>query len=388
MAAETRIALAAATLAWIALAARPAGAQDRDDWAIERIESRASVFYQDGLGWQSQAGPDRHGPGSQEAWIIQPIVGMRVRSSADVWHDATLPIDVVTAASPDAIDAVSSASRDNESFTLDFFTHVRDGDDTIWTVHYGGHVEESMRSAWLGAGTSHEMADDNAVLSVSFDLIFDWLDPLWPNGYGPKAVARWTGSLNGSLSQLLSPTTVLELGYGFTAQMGELATTWNSLPQEGRDRIQERLPRTRARHAATLTLRQAIPDIRMFAMASHRVYVDDFGILANTTEAQLTQYLHDDVWVRVGYRFHDQSAASFYTEMFPQGMPTWVPRTADSDLAAFAAHEVSASVRWFYERRGSGGALQSSWLDLGYAHYERTNDLHVEVVALGWGHAL
>lgn len=359
-----------------------------DDFAIERVESRASVFYQDGLGWQSQASPVRHAPGSQEAWIVQPILGMRVRTGPDVWHDVTLPIDIVSAASPDALDAVSSASRDNESFTLDIYSHVRDGVDGTWTVHWGGHVEETFRSAWLGAGVSRELADDNAVLSASFDVIFDWLDPVWPNGYDPKAVARWTSSLNASYAQLLSPTTVVQLAYGFTAQMGELATTWNSIPLEGRDRIQERLPRTRARHAGTVTLRQAIPDSRTYGLASYRLYVDDFGVLAHTAELQVTQYLADPVWVRASYRFHDQGAASFYTELYPASAPTWLPRTADSDLGAFSAHEVGASVRWFYEGDPENGALRASWLELAYTHYERTDGLHVEVAGLGWGHAL
>jgi hypothetical protein len=359
------------------------------DWAVERVESRAAVFHQDGLGMQSQAGPDRHGPGSQQAWIIQPIVGLRVRQDEGTWHDVTMPVDVVSAASPDALDAISSASRENESFTLDVLSHSRSDADTEWTVHWGGHIEETFRSGWLGFGGARELAGDNAILSSSVELIFDWLDPVTPNGYDPKAVPRFTASLNASLSQLLSPTTVAQLSYGYTAQFGELATTWNSIAWEGRDRIAERMPRTRSRHAATLSLRQAIPESRTFAAMSYRLYGDDFGVLAHTADVQVTQYLHEDLWVRASYRFHTQGAVSFYTELWPENGIAWMPRTADSDLAALDAHEVGGSIRWFYERRGSArDALRSSWIEASFLHYERTNGLAVDVGALGWGHAL
>ena len=73
-------------LALVALLAaslvEPARAQDADDedepeptdgldsdWAVERFASRFAVFQQDGTGgFQSQAGSNRHGLGSESTW--------------------------------------------------------------------------------------------------------------------------------------------------------------------------------------------------------------------------------------------------------------------------------------------------------------------------------
>lgn len=359
-------------------------------WQMERFEARFAFFYQDGRGLQSQASEDRRGPGSEEILVYQPILYTRVRQDRGTVHELILPVDIITAASPDALDAVSTASQDNESFTLEGRHHVSTDEDTTFTLRWQGHVEETLRSGGGGLGLTRELADDNAVLTTSFDIIFDYLDPVQPNGYDPKAVGRLTGTLNLSLSQLLSPTTVAEIAYGFTAQTGQLATTWNSTPiADFGGRIGERFPRNRLRHAFRFSLRQAIPESHTFLDASYRFYVDDIGILAHTAQLQLTQYiLPTELWARASYRLHTQTAASFWTDLWARDANPDAPRTSDSDLSAFTAHEVGGSLRWFYDSGDTFTALTTSWLELSYAHYERTNGLHMDVVSLGWGHAL
>ena len=146
---------------------------------------------------------------------------------------------------------------------------------------------------------------------------------------------------------------------------------------------------TRLRHAFRGSLQQAIPKTRTYADASYRFYVDDIGITAHTAQLTLTQYvLPNELWLRAGYRFHTQTAAYFWTDLWPQDGDPEAPRTADSDLSAFIAHEVSGAVRWFYDAGPVFNALRASWLELTYAHYERDNGLHVDVVGLGWGHAI
>ena len=49
---------------------------------------------------------------------------LRVRQNSKVEHTVTLPIDVITSASTDAIDATTSASRHNEAGTLQVETRT------------------------------------------------------------------------------------------------------------------------------------------------------------------------------------------------------------------------------------------------------------------------
>lgn len=359
-------------------------------WGLERFATRFGVFQQDSApgGFQSQAGPmDRHQPGSERAWIFQPILYGRIRQDERIHHDVYIPVDVVTAASPDALDVVSQASRENEAVSLDVYSTLEADPDTRYTLHWGGHIEEPLRSVTLGYGVAVDLADDNAVFAMSFDGIVDFLDQVYFTGYDPGQTGRFTGSVNASISQLLSPTTIVSAGYGVTGQAGLLQTPWNSVPQENADRVGDLFPHTRMRHAFVGRLAQAIPDSRTFVTAQYRLYVDDFGVVAHTPEASVTQYLGDALSVRLSYRFHTQTAVSFWTSLLPQGYDLVRPRTADSDLAALDAHEIGGVLRWYYQ---SEGALttRSSYLEASYYHYERTNGLYVNLISLGWGISL
>lgn len=354
-------------------------------WSMDRFASRLGVFAQNGRGFQSQASADRSGPGSEEAWVLQPYLDARVVQPDGVSHELHLVVDVVTAASPDALDAISSASRDTEAVDLDVYTRIPTSDDEALTLHWGGQVEEQNRSVFLGAAMAWDLADDNAVLTASLDGIVDIFDPTQPNGFDPGLTERFTASFNASLSQLLSPTTTVALAYGATVQVGTLGTTWNSVPRAGVGRVPDLLPGQRFRNAASLELRQAIAESATFFMARYRFYADDFDLLGHTVDVQGTQYLLPEVSVRLSYRFHQQSGVRFYMERFEPGLdPATTLRTADSDLAAFDAHELGGAVRWYWDPRGARTAT-SSYLELTYHHYERSNGLAADVASLGWG---
>lgn len=359
--------------------------ESSDEWALERFATRLSVFAQDGAGGlQSQWGSNRAGPGSELLWVLSPTIFTRIRTPGGLTHDVYIPVDIITAASPDALDAISSASRDNESIDLDIYSSGRPDDDTTVTVHWGGHVEEQLRAGHLGFAVARELAEDNAVLALTFDGVVDVFDPTMFNGWDPGLSERVTASVNLSLSQLLSPTTIVAGSYGITAQVGTLQTTYNSVPYEGGDRIGDLMPNHRMRHALSVRLSQAIPESRTYLTGSYRFYVDDFGILAHTTDASLTQYLGGDVSLRASYRLHTQTSASFWMPFFPQTTPLEAFRTADSDLSAFDAHEVGATLRWYWDRAGALSA-RSSYVEAAFHHYERTNGLFVNVVSVGWG---
>lgn len=369
------------------------GAEVADDppmdegWALERFATRFGVFQQDGSpgGFQSQAGPaDRHQPGSEQTWIFQPILYARVRQDRQIHHDIYIPVDVITAASTDALDVVSSASRENEAVSLDIYSTYEADSDSRYTLHWGGHIEEPLRSATLGYAVSRDLADDNAVLTVSFDGIVDFLDQVQFTGYDPGMTTRFTGTVNVTLSQLLSPTTIAAVSYGLTGQVGLLQTPWNSVPLDGGDRVGDLFPHTRMRHAFVGRIAQAIPDTRTFLAAQYRFYVDDFGVMAHTPEVSVTQYAGEDFSLRLSYRFHTQNAARFWSSLLPADFDPNHPRTADSDLAALDAHEIGGVLRWYYDHSGAL-TVRSNYLEASYYHYERTNGLFVNLISLGWG---
>lgn len=353
------------------------------DIRIDRFGARLSAFHQEGRGYQSQAEIDASGRGSEFAFIANPVLYMHLSQRDGITHDVYLPIDILTSASTDALDAVSTASRDNESFTVDVTTTIPDTNDSRFLLHWGAHIEEELKAGNGGLGVSLDFADDNAQLVLMADAIVDIFDPVQYNGADLGLTERLTLSVNGTLSQLLSETTTLTLSYGLTGQIGHIHTPWNSVPLVGGGRAADLFPPARLRNAASIRLAQAIPDSRTFFNVAYRFYADDYDVLAHSVEGQVTQYLTDDFWVRAGYRYHTQGAPYFWVDQLPRSVWSRAYRTADSDLAALDLHEVSASIRYFYDRNGQPSD-RSGYVELGYTYYGRSNSLEVHMGTIGF----
>jgi len=378
---------AAGLLGMLLVAAAPARAQEdlpagsilapREGFRIESVAMRTTYYDQMGYGFQSQAGPAQ-GPGSEQLTVWQPQLDVTARQGDRVTYRLLIPVDIVTAASPDAIDgkvdAVSSASRYNEAGSIELLTTYRADSGTQWTIHPGFHLEEQMRSWHLGFGTSRSLADDNAVISASVDQNVDWLDDFTIQGQRIGHVMRTTSNASVGLLQLLSPTTVANVNYGLTVQFGELGNTWNSVPLATGERESELLPHIRQRHALVGRLAQWLP-WQGALHAFYRFYADDWGITAHSAEAELYQRFAPWLYVRANYRFHVQDPASFFAEH-----PSEVAllRTADSDLSGFHAQTLGGMVALEWTPAGRG-RVRSVHVEAGYERYFRSNGLSVDI---------
>lgn len=350
---------------------------------------RFAWFDQHGRGYQSQAGP-RTGPGSEWVRVLQPSLYARATQGEDIVWDMSLQVDVVTAASADALDAVSSASLTNEAGTLDIASTWRAAEDDIVTFRGAFHLEEPLRSGTLGVAYTRELAEDNATVSVSANGTVDRFDTIQPNGFTPGYAWRQTWNGNVSVSQILSQTTLATLSYGITNQRGTLQQTWNAVPLApcGVDpicgeRANEIFPRTRIRHAIRGMLAQRLPASDTTVRLAYRYYADDFDIRASTFEAEVYQGLGDLFAFTVRYRHYKQTAAYFYVDRLP-GEQRYedAPRTSDSDLSAFAARSVGARLDLTLPgRTGNHG------IDVSYTYYDRTNGLDIHLAAMGYRRA-
>lgn len=355
-------------IAW--LAPRPAAAQ------VEAFEWRQVLFAQQGHGFQSLDG-ERGEPGSQAAVIVEPMFFLQFKQAPRVTHEVAVEIDIVTAASPDAIDAMTSASKVNEAVQLDVthrWAHDEHGEVFgRWSVH----VEEPLRSASMGGGYKRRFLDDNFTITASGLYSFDDFDAYGPYGDRPGLYNRYLGNGNLSISQVLSPTTILDVGYGLTYQKGVLETTWNAVPTLDGTIEREVQPPSRVRHAATVRVSQHLPSSHTTGKLSYRLYHDDFGLDAHTAQAWLYQYLKPWVYLRLGYRFHSQDGVDFYKDLHPDDPDG--SRTSDSDLAPFRSHEVTAKIAVLGER-APFQSLGRATVDATLGRYGRTNDL-----SLYWG---
>ena len=79
--------------------------------ALESVTTRVSGFDQFGHGYQAQGGPTPTSPGSERLTVFEPQAEVVISQGDRITHRLWIPVDVVTNASPDAIDVMSSASR-------------------------------------------------------------------------------------------------------------------------------------------------------------------------------------------------------------------------------------------------------------------------------------
>ncbi len=360
-----------------------------NEWKVEELLSRFAYFNQSGFGYQSQAGP---GPkGSEDLHVWNPAFYLRARQNEKVEHTMVVPVDIITSASTDAIDVMTSASRTNETITFDITTRYEETADDTMSFRYGFHLEEWYRSVFAGFGYARELAEDNATIAMNVNGYVDVFRPYGPfGGLQPPGDKRETrGALNANLevSQILSRTTLVKAGYGVTWQAGELITPWNSVPVACNaevtaclGRTQERFPNRRLRNAFSGLLAQHIPVTHSTLRLHYRFYFDDFDVRAHTMKVELYQYATPRAYIRASYRAHHQNSVYFWTRAVDlvDFDPT-APRTADSDLAEFWAHELGGKLMIYVDPTASVHRV-----DFGFSRYWRTNDLIVDVVSLGY----
>jgi hypothetical protein len=346
---------------------------------LQSVMARTSMFDQRGFGFQSRAGPLR-GPGSESLFVLEPEFEIVVSQGDRFTHRIYVPVDIVTAASPDAIDVMSTASAQNEAVAFDWTGSYRLDHGSV-AARIAAHGEENYH-AWLaGLEVGYSLADDNALVAASFFESLDWFDAYTIFGGHIGYTSRSSSNGNASLSQLLSPTTVAVLGYGFTAQTGMLSNGWNIVPtpkaQGGIDL--ERLPHLRDRHAISGRLAQFLP-WNGALKASYRFYADDWGAVAHSAEVELDQRLTPFFYLGATYRLHHQSAVDFFRTVAPLGLRFM---TADSDLAEFYAQTFGLKASFDWAGRMPLGAKLH--VDASIERYIRSNDLSVNIASLGVG---
>ncbi len=345
---------------------------------VEAVRTALTAYRQQGHGYQSKAGPVL-GPGLETLTVFQPQVEMLVRQGDRIRHHIWAPVDIITSASASAIDrrpappdVISSASQVNKSFALQWTASYQASPAVEWFTRAGVHVEEPFRSWNVGLGAKVSLADDNTVVAIDANQAFDWFDRFFLQGGRNGRTARTTSNGNVGLTQLLSPTTIASVSYGFTLQEGELGNTWNIVPLTSGTVGLEVLPAHRIRHALVGRLAQWLP-WNGALKTYYRFYADDWGIVAHTVEVQVHQRFASWLYVAGTYRVHRQERADFFSTLAPRESALF--RTADSDLDGLVAKSFGLSAHW----NEPLGSLRDTEFSVGYERYVRSNDLDVNV---------
>lgn len=343
---------------------------------IESVDVAISTYEQKGRGYQSKANSrSLTEPGDAALTVFQPQVLVVARQDDHIVHRFWMPIDFVTSASANAIDrgrnpdVITNSSRQNEAIAFNWQIAYQ---AARWQsqLHNDIHVEENFRSWAAGLGAQVSLADDNATLSGSVNEVVDWFSGYDGVGFKTGRVNRSTSNANGGITQILTPYTVVHANYGVSFQSGVMGNTWNSVPLVSGDRVAERLPFSRWRHAVVGRFAQWLPWDGALK-SSYRFYADNWGVVAHAAEGQLLQRVHSSFFVRGSYRYYRQTAVDFFTTLTSG---TDLRFSADSDLGRFDSHTLGFKL--VFE---TPSVWRGAHIDAGYERYWRTDGLHVNV---------
>jgi hypothetical protein len=244
-----------------------------------------------------------------------------------------------------------------------------------WSSNANINKEYSYLSLGVGTSGSFSFNEDNTTVSLSLQMYQDTVDMIRYNGVNEDDEDRNTYTVNLSLTQILTPRSLLDLTLSHTEQDGFLATQYSSVFINGEETY-EILPDTRSRDSITVRYKHAVGETDAWE-GGVRQYTDDWGIGATTLDLRYFKYASDDLLFEPTYRLHAQSEADYYKPSFTAA-ETY--QTSDPDLGDFLGHMVGLKTT-FIDRELLW--LEGDW-DVGGYFYTRDNGLDMFWLTFGY----
>ena len=262
----------------------------------------------------------------------------RAKIGEDFSVDYSYLVDKVSGAS---IDVLSNASvikdeRKQNSFDVTF-VH----DKTTYTLGFSNSKERDYISNTPHISLSQDMFGDLTTVTLGFSRSRDKVGENDGTAFAPNVV--WLGhaesrSYDVGLSQILTRNLIAGVTVEVITDDGYLANPYRSIryldptAAKGYSLAAQVYPDTRTSTAVEARLKYYLP-YRAAATVVYRYFRDTWAIVGNTLEFDYTQPIRNR-WIFEGrFRYYKQSAASFYSDLFPYaGSQNYQGR--DKDLAA------------------------------------------------------
>jgi len=276
--------------------------------------------------------------------IDGPSLLVRKKFAENYSVSANYYVDMVSSAS---IDVVTTASPYKEERTQGSLGFDMLNGKTQYSVSYTNSDENDYTANSASFDLSQDMFGDLTTVSFGYSQGWDEVRKRGDSAFS-ESVDRRNYRLG--LSQIVTPQLMMGLNYEVVTDEGFLNNPYRSVryldpsSAQGYAYQPEAYPGTRTSNAISLNARYFLK-YRAAVHGEYRYYTDTWGIDANSIQVGYTQPWRKQWIFEVGYRWYDQSAADFYSDLFPRAdAQNFLAR--DKELSTFTSHMLSLGVTY------------------------------------------
>ena len=312
--------------------------------------------------------------------IDGPSLLLRKKFAEKYSVSANYYIDMVSSAS---IDVMTTASPYTEERTQGSLALDALYGKTQYSVSYTLSDESDYTASTASFDVSQDLFGD--LTTVSFGFSQGW-DEVRKNGDNTFEETVDRRNYRFSLQQIVTPQLMTGLNYEVITDEGFLNNPYRSVrylddsSARGFSFQPEVYPSTRTSNAVALNARYYLP-YRAAIHGEYRFYTDTWGIDANTASLGYTHPWGKRWIFEAGYRWYDQSAADFYSDLFPRAnAQNFLAR--DKELSTVTSQMFSLGATYELPSLGWDRILRST-VNLYYDHIQYRYDDFRDITAGG-----
>jgi hypothetical protein len=184
------------------------------------------------------------------------------------------------------------------------------------------------------------------------------------------------------ISQLLSPTTVLDLGFDGVYMTGFLSDPYRQVKVFDENNAftltDEKHPDSRTRYAGTGKISQYLTPVKAAIKGTYRYYTDDWNVSSQTIKFEFNKYVFNDLVFSFSYRYYTQIKGDFYQEKYVgEEFLNDALRTSDYKLRPFNSNTFGLGLTYYFRSLAKAGP---DWeflnkLAIDFLYYRYFNDL-------------
>ena len=273
-------------------------------------------------------------PGAERIRVRAPALSALV-PLGDQWSvSGTLITDSISGASPAYHDAAITPLRDFRRAVDASVTHYLPQGTWSLGVSHSKEADYLSRSVY-GTGTRSNDSK-NTIWNWGLAVSNDDITPLKPiQKLPPGEQTKQTVDLIAGVTQVLSPTDLVQINLGWSQNQGYLSDPYKRLDQR---------PDSRTRQTLQVRWNHHLEGSGATVRTAYRYFQDSWQIRAHTLDLEHIQPLGEQWKVSTIARYYSQSAARFYVEsdgkispFGPRITPGLNHQSLDTRLSAFGA---------------------------------------------------